>query len=129
VESKNPRKFRFFQEILKRISIISKINYADLCYGIHAKFQVSSFYPDGLNQIFQEKFKIFLRKFQIFTIMKKFLIEQPKRHLLPKFEPSRIFTKNSKMILIFLTPEFSQEISKFQNSEYEVHQSSTNDEG
>jgi hypothetical protein len=28
----------------------------------------------------------------------------------------------------FFTPEFSQEISKFQNSEYEVHQSSRTDE-
>jgi hypothetical protein len=30
---------------------------------------------------------------------------------------------------IFLTPEFALEISKFQNSEYEVHDSSSNDKG
>jgi hypothetical protein len=45
---------------------------------------------------FQENFKIFLRKCQ------------------------QIFTQISK--LIFYTPEFSQEISKSQSFEYEVHQ-------
>jgi hypothetical protein len=48
-------------------------------------------------------------------IQKKFQIKHPKRHIY-------IFDKISKMI--FLAPEFSQEIWKFQNSEYEVHQSS-----
>jgi hypothetical protein len=62
-------------------------------------------------------------------ILKKFQIEHPKRHLLPKVKPSSIFTKISKLILIFFTPEFALEISKFQNSEYEVHQSSPTDEG
>jgi hypothetical protein len=60
---------------------------------------------------FGEKFKIFLRKFQNFPILKKFQIEHPERHLLPKFELSRIFTNISKMG--FYTPGFSQEISKF----------------
>jgi hypothetical protein len=56
-------------------------------------------------------------------------IEHRKRHLLSKFDPSSIFTKNSKVILIFFTLEFALEISKFQNSKYEVHQSSPTDEG
>jgi hypothetical protein len=49
--------------------------------------------------------------------------------ILLKFKPSSIFTKISKVILNSLTPEFALEISKFQNSEYEVHQSSPTDEG
>jgi hypothetical protein len=67
---------------------------------VHAKFQLSSIYPGNT-----------------------------KRHLLPKFKPSRIITKISKAIRIFLTPEFALEFSKFQYSEYEVHQSSPTDEG
>jgi hypothetical protein len=64
---------------------------------VHAKFQLSSF----------------LRKFQNFPILKKIQMEHRKRHLLPKFEPSSNFTKASKVTLIFLTPEFALEISKF----------------
>jgi hypothetical protein len=80
--------------------------------------------------IFQVNFKIILRKFQKFAILKKNLKEHRKRHLLPKFKPSSIFTKISKVILfLFLTPEFAQGISKFKNSEYEVHQFSPTDEG
>jgi hypothetical protein len=37
------------------------------------------------------------------------------------------FAKISKVILNFLTPEFALEISKFQNFEYEVYQSSPKD--
>jgi hypothetical protein len=40
-----------------------------------------------------------------------------------------ILTKISKVILIFFTPEFALEMAKFQNSEYEVHQSSPTNEG
>jgi hypothetical protein len=56
---------------------------------------------DFFFKFFQVNFRIFLRHFQIFPILKKFQIEHPKRHLLPKFESSRIFTKISKLILIF----------------------------
>jgi hypothetical protein len=91
----------------------------------------SCFYPDGLRQIFdnfQVNFRIFFRKFHHFPILTKIQIEHRERYLLLKFKPSSIFTKNSKVIFIFLTPEFALEISKFQNSEYEVHQSSPTDE-
>jgi hypothetical protein len=61
----------------------------------------------------------------MFPILKKFQIEHRKRYLLTKFEQSSILTKISKMITIFykksyMTPEFSQEISKFLNYEYVV---------
>jgi hypothetical protein len=57
---------------------------------------------DKFLTIFQVKFRIFLRKFQNFPILKKKIqIEHRKRHLLPKFKPSSIFTKISKLILIF----------------------------
>jgi hypothetical protein len=56
---------------------------------------------DKFLTIFQVNFRIFLRKFQNFPILKKVPhhIDHPKRHLLPKFKPSRIFTKISKLIL------------------------------
>jgi hypothetical protein len=54
-----------------------------------------------------------LRNFQKYSILKN------KALLSPKFEPSSIFTKISKMM--FLTSEFALEISK-------IHQSSPNDE-
>jgi hypothetical protein len=72
--------------------------------------------------IFQVNFRIFLRNLKIFQFLKKV----PNK---AKFKPSSIFTKNSKLILIFFTPEFALEIPKFQISEYEVHQSSPTDEG
>jgi hypothetical protein len=40
----------------------------------------------------------------------------------------KVFTRPS-CASDFFTPEFSQEILKFKNTEYEVHQSSQNDEG
>jgi hypothetical protein len=68
------------------------------------KFQLSSFYPDGLRQNF-DLFKEISRKFhenlQNFPILKQVLKEHSKRHLLSKFEQTSIFTKISKMILIF----------------------------
>jgi hypothetical protein len=68
---------------------------------------------DKLLIIFQVNFRIFLRKFQNFPILKK-NPNHPKRHILPTFKPSRNLTKISKVILIFfLTPEFALEISKF----------------
>jgi hypothetical protein len=45
-----------------------------LAKHVHAKFQLSSFYPDGLGQIFdyfQVNFRIFSRKFQNFPFLKK----------------------------------------------------------
>jgi hypothetical protein len=83
---------------------------------IHAKFQVSSFYPDGLRQIFDHfssKFQNFLMKISKNSNFEKILKRASKRHLFPKFKPSYIFTKNSKLILHFLTLEFALEISKF----------------
>jgi hypothetical protein len=72
---------------------------------VHAKFQLSSFYPDGLRQIFDHfssKFQIFLKKISKYSDSeKKFRIEHPKRHLLPKFKPSSNFTKKFKRILNF----------------------------
>jgi hypothetical protein len=66
------------------------------------KFQLSSFYPDGLRQIFdffQEKLKIFSKKIQNFpNQMPK---SMPKRQLLPNFEPSSILLKFSKMFEFF----------------------------
>jgi hypothetical protein len=57
-----------------------------------------------------------------------FPIEHPKRQLLTNFKPSSNCTNILKVILIFFTPKFALEIPKFQNSEYEVHQSSPTDE-
>jgi hypothetical protein len=81
---------------------------------------------DQFLAIFLVNIRFFLEKFQKISILKKNLIVHRKR---PKFKPSSNFTKNSKVILIFFTPECALEISKFQNSEYEVHQSSPSDEG
>jgi hypothetical protein len=39
-----------------------------LAKHVHAKFQVSSFYPDGLRQVFD----IFPRKFRIFQVILNF---------------------------------------------------------
>jgi hypothetical protein len=100
-----------------------------LAKHVYAKFQLSSFTQTDLNKfltIFQLNFRIFLGKFQNFPILKKIQIKHHKRHFLPNFKASSIFTKIKKC---FFTPEFALEISKFQNSEYEVHQSSTTDEG
>jgi hypothetical protein len=76
-----------------------------LAKHVHAKFKLSSFYPDGIRQIFDNflsKFQNFLKKIsKIFDSEKKFQIEHRKRHLLTKFKPSSIFTKISKVILIF----------------------------
>ena len=78
--------------------------------------------------VFQENFRIFLRKFQNFEILKKVLIRATQKASLSKISAHLVVLKKiQKKIQNFLTPEFSQEISKFQNSEYEVHQSSTND--
>jgi hypothetical protein len=79
--------------------------------------------------IFQVNLRNFLKKISKISNSEKMQIEHRKRHLLRKFKPSSIFTIISKVILIFFTPEFAIEISKFQNSEYEVHQSSPLDEG
>jgi hypothetical protein len=72
-----------------------------LAKHIHAKFQLSSFYPEGLRQIFDHissKFQNFLKKK---SNSEKIQIKHRKRHLLPKFKPSSIFTKITKVFLIF----------------------------
>jgi hypothetical protein len=56
---------------------------------------------DKFLTIFQVNFRIFLSKFQIFPILKKIQIDYRMRHLLTNFKPSSIFTKISKVILIF----------------------------
>ena len=78
--------------------------------------------------VFQENFKIFLRKFQNFEILKKVLIRATQKASLSKISAHLVVLKKiQKKIQIFLTPEFSQEISKFQNSEYTEHQVGPND--
>jgi uncharacterized protein YeaO (DUF488 family) len=77
------------------------------------------FKSDGLRQIFDHfssKFQNFLEKISKFPKSEK----NSKRTLLKtnkedKLKPSSIFTKNLKVFLIFFTPEFALEISKFQN--------------
>jgi hypothetical protein len=70
----------FFSEFLKIPNLNIQLLF-ELAKHIHAKFQLSSFYPDGLRQIFDHfssKFPIFLRKFQNFPILKKIQIEHRK---------------------------------------------------
>jgi hypothetical protein len=59
-----------------------------LAKHVNAKFQLSSFYPNGLGQIFDpfsRKIPDFLlKKFKVFKFCKMCYIEHPKRHLLPK---------------------------------------------
>jgi hypothetical protein len=62
--------------------------------------------------IFQVNFRIFLRKFQKFPILKKKSKKSILKHIFYQ-NPSIIFTKISKLILIFFTSEFALEISKF----------------
>jgi hypothetical protein len=85
----------FLEELLsefKKIHICVGSLMLQLAKHVHAKFQLSSFYPDG----------------QIFVI------EHRKRHLLRKFEPSSIFTKISKVIFFY-----SRVCSKnFKNSKF-----------
>jgi hypothetical protein len=72
-----------------------------LAKHVHAKFQLSSFYPDGPRQIFDDfssKFQNFLKKISKFSYSEKNPNKASKRHLLPKFEPPSIFTKISKGI-------------------------------
>ena len=79
---------------------------------------------------FQEKFRIFLRKFQNFEILKKVLFRASWKASFLKISAHLVVLKKiQKKNQNFLTPEFSQEISKFQNSEYEVHHSSPNNSG
>jgi hypothetical protein len=56
-----------------------------LAKHVHAKFQFSTFYPDGLRPIFDHfssKFQNFLKKTSNFSeFLKKFIIEHRKRHL------------------------------------------------
>jgi hypothetical protein len=62
----NPN-FIFFPKSRKPI-------YVQLAKHVHAEFQLSTFYPDGLGKIFnllKEKFKILLRKLQNFPILKQ----------------------------------------------------------
>jgi hypothetical protein len=78
------RKFQSFSE-----ELLSELLMLQLSKHVYAKFsQLSSFYPDGRKYtfliIFQVNFRIFSRKFQSFLILKKFQLEHPKRHLLPK---------------------------------------------
>jgi hypothetical protein len=52
----------FFRKTPKRIQNKSKFEYAilyNLAKHVHAKFQLSSLYPDGLRHIFEENFRIF----------------------------------------------------------------------
>ena len=125
----------FFSKSLKRILKISKSEYA--CLYVYkqitfmSNFSSLAFTQTDLGKFltfFQENFRIFLRKFQNFEILKKVLIRATQKVSFSKISAHLVVLKKiQKKIQNFLTPEFSQEISKFQNSEYEVHQSSTND--
>jgi hypothetical protein len=71
-----------------------------LAKHVHAKFQLSSFYPDG--QIFGNftcKFQNFHKKISKFPNSEKNPNKASKRHLLTKFKQSSIFTKITKVIL------------------------------
>jgi hypothetical protein len=103
----------FFQENFRVFQKSSKANFKKtklrVCFmlhlakHVHAKFQLSSFYPGGLRQIFDHfsgKFQNFHEKIsKHFNSEIKIQIGHPRRHLLPKFQSSSIFTKISKAIL------------------------------
>jgi hypothetical protein len=70
--------FRVFQENssanFEKVKFLVLTYICQLATHVYAKFQLSSFYPDGLRQIldlFQGKFKIFLKKIQNFPNLKK----------------------------------------------------------
>jgi hypothetical protein len=79
------------------------------------KFRLSSFYPDELRHIFY-----LFSKFSDSEVLS--------RASFTKILAIWDFYKNFKNDFNFFSPEFSQEISKFQNPEYEMHRSSSNDE-
>jgi hypothetical protein len=96
------------QEISKTLKIWKLCSKTFIVKHVRAKFQLSNFYLEGQ----RISFDIFSRKFQNSRISEVV----SNRHFLPEIEPSNIFTKFSKVILLFLAPEFALEISKFQNS-------------
>jgi hypothetical protein len=116
--------FRIFQEnsVANSMKFQTWVSHfiLNLAKQVHAKFQISSFYPDGLRHIFD----LFSRKIQDFLIEnlelskseKSFWIEIPKRHLLPNFEPNCIFWKFSKTISNFFDSWVFKGILNFQNS-------------
>jgi hypothetical protein len=89
-----------------------------LAKHVHAKFQLSSFYPDGLTHMFKLFSKFSGFSFENFKIIPNLKKPACQMHLLPKFEPSSIFTNISKLIPknFDSSPKFSQEISTFQHS-------------
>jgi hypothetical protein len=98
---------------------------------VHAKFLLSSFDPDGLRQtFFQVNFRILLKKFQNLPILKNNSKKSNPNGIFYQILNHLGFLQKFKTVLnCFWTLDFSQEISKFQNSEYELHQSRPNDEG
>jgi hypothetical protein len=71
------KNFRVFQENSsvnsKKVKFLVLTYIFQLATHVHAKLQLSSFYPDGHLQIFdlfQGKFKIFLKKIQNFPNLK-----------------------------------------------------------
>jgi hypothetical protein len=62
-----------FIAIGARISLTLFIGNFHATCNFNAKFPLSSFYPEGFRQIFQVNFRIFLKKFQNFPILKKVL--------------------------------------------------------
>jgi hypothetical protein len=76
---------------------------------------------DKFLTIFEEKFKIFLKKIWNFPNL-KFWIEIPKRHLIPNFESSSNVWKFSKLFSNFFDSWVFKGILKFQNSKHDIHQ-------
>jgi hypothetical protein len=64
-----------------------------LAKHVHAKFQLSSFYPDELRQHFDQNFLKKIKKKKN-AILKKNPNRHRNRHLSPKLKPSSIFTKS-----------------------------------
>jgi hypothetical protein len=119
------KKSKFFKKTLKRILEISKIKYAGPSLNWQSMFMqnfnflaVTQTDLDKFLTFFQEKFQIFLKKISKFSNSEKRASQETSS---TKFEPPSLFTK---LKIFFL----AHEISKFKNSEYEVHQSSPNDE-
>jgi hypothetical protein len=95
---------------------------------VYAKFQPFSLYPDGLRQIFDllsRNIQDFLKENLEFSKSDKV----PKRDFqsLSHFEPSSIFENFQNWFNYFFDSWVFKEISKFQNSEYEVHQVGSNE--
>jgi hypothetical protein len=91
----------------------------------HAKFKLSSFYPDGLFlTFFQESFRIFQKnsqtKFKIIQILVNCLMLQLSKHVHTKFQLSSFYPDGLRQIFDHFSSKFQnflEKISKFSDSE------------